>query len=56
LYSEKFYPLLDALRKGKKEDDIFWELQAFIQSKPINGFEAEKENQNLGISMAQIGG
>ncbi len=56
LYSEKYYPLLEALRQGKKEVDIFSELQAFIQSKPINGFEAEKENQNLGISMAQIGG
>ncbi len=56
LYSEKFYPLLNNLRKGKKEDEIFQEIDTFVKGKSINGFEAEKENQHFGMSMAKIGG
>jgi len=56
LYSEKFYPLLDELRKGKEEYEIFHEINIFVKGKSINGFEAEKENQHFGMSMAKIGG
>ena len=56
LYSEKYYPLLQALRNGKAQDNIFHEVSEFVKGKSINGFEAEKENQNFGMSMAKMGG
>jgi hypothetical protein len=56
LYSEKYYPLLQALRNGKALDKIFNEVNEFVKGKSINGFEAEKENQNFGMSMAKMGG
>jgi molybdenum cofactor biosynthesis protein A len=56
LYSEKYYPLLQTLRSGKSQDEIFHEVNEFVKGKSINGFEAEKENQNFGMSMAKMGG
>lgn len=56
LYSEKYYHLLKALRSGKTQDEIYQEVSEFVKGKSINGFEAEKENQNFGMSMAKIGG
>jgi molybdenum cofactor biosynthesis protein A len=56
LYSEKYYPLLQVLRSGLSKDEIFHEVNEFVKGKSINGFEAEKENQNFGMSMARMGG
>ncbi len=56
LYSHQAYPLLKKIREGLSSEYITQEVSAFVKGKAINGFEAEKENQQQLASMAQIGG
>jgi molybdenum cofactor biosynthesis protein A len=56
LYSHQSYPLLQQIREKKSLEEISSEVATFVQGKAINGFEAEKENQQQLASMAQIGG
>jgi len=56
LYSHQAYPLLQKMREGLSNDAITLEVAQFVKGKAINGFEAEKENQQPLASMAQIGG
>jgi molybdenum cofactor biosynthesis protein A len=56
LYSNHHYPILQAIRDGKDHNLIDEEVSAFVLKKAINGFEAEKQNQDHWVSMAKIGG
>jgi cyclic pyranopterin phosphate synthase len=56
LYSDQSYPLIEKIRSDLSDESITQEVAQFVMKKAINGFEAEKENQDAYASMAQIGG